>query len=88
MRKKTTDTATLEPGLSYEAALGELEAWVQKMESGTLPLDDLLSAYQRSSALLAFCRSRLEAVEEQVKVLEAGKLRSLGEREDSGRETA
>lgn len=87
MRKKTADTNTLDPGLSYEAALVELEGWVQKMESGALPLDELLNGYQRSSALLDFCRSRLEAVEEQVKVLEAGKLRALGERDDQSEDS-
>lgn len=45
------------------------------MESGRLPLDELLVAYRRGAALLAFCRDRLQAVEEQVKVLEDGQLK-------------
>ena len=32
--------------------------------------------YQRGAALLKFCRSRLQAVEEQVKLLEDGQLKS------------
>jgi exodeoxyribonuclease VII small subunit len=35
----------------------------------------LLSRYQRGDELLAFCRSRLEAVEQQIKVLEGGETR-------------
>ena len=63
------------PPASYEQALGELERLVADMEAGQLPLDRLLGAYQRGGELLAFCRSRLEAVDAQVKVLEEGQLR-------------
>ncbi len=59
---------------SYEAALAELERLVGSMESAQLPLDQLLGAYQRGAQLLGFCRSRLEAVEQQVKKLEDGQL--------------
>lgn len=66
----------VEPSLpaSYEAALAELERLVGSMESAQLPLDQLLGAYQRGAQLLGFCRSRLEAVEQQVKKLEDGQL--------------
>jgi len=60
---------------SYEAALGELEGLVQAMEAGQLPLDGLLDSYRRGAELLAYCRSRLQAVEDQVKVLEDGQLK-------------
>lgn len=60
---------------SYELALAELDALVQAMESGQLPLDQLLDSYRRGAELLQFCRGRLEAVEEQVKVLEDGQLK-------------
>ncbi len=59
----------------YEDALAELDELVQAMESGRLPLDELLVAYRRGAVLLAFCRERLQAVEEQVKVLEDGQLK-------------
>lgn len=57
---------------SYEAALAELDALVQAMEGGQLPLDRLLEGYRRGARLLEFCRERLAAVETQVKVLEEG----------------
>jgi exodeoxyribonuclease VII small subunit len=60
---------------SYEEALGELERLVGAMESGQMPLDRLLESYQRGAELLSFCRARLQAVEEQVKVLEDGQLK-------------
>ena len=59
----------------YESALGELEALVGRMDSAQMPLDELLSAYQRGGELLKFCRERLDAVEEQIKVLDNGMLK-------------
>lgn len=63
------------PDLSYEQALEELERLVAAMEAGQLPLDQLLDSYRRGAALLALCRDRLHAVEQQVKVLESGEMR-------------
>jgi exodeoxyribonuclease VII small subunit len=62
-------------GLRYEDALAELEQLVERMETGALPLDDVLTQYRRGAQLLNFCRARLVQVEEQVKVLEAGELK-------------
>lgn len=59
---------------SYEEALGELDRLVAAMEAGQLPLDRLLESYKRGAELLTFCRTRLEAVEHQVRVLEDGQL--------------
>jgi exodeoxyribonuclease VII small subunit len=66
--------AAKEPA-SYEQALAELDRLVQQMEGGQLPLDQLLDGYRHGTSLLAFCRGRLQAVEEQVKVLEDGQLK-------------
>ena len=66
--------APAEPA-TYEEALGELERLVAAMEGGQMPLDRLLESYKRGADLLSFCRNRLEAVEEQVKVLEDGQLK-------------
>jgi exodeoxyribonuclease VII small subunit len=61
---------------SYEEALAELERLVQAMEGGQLPLDRLIESYRRGAELLGFCRERLEAVEQQVKVVEDGQLKA------------
>ena len=60
---------------NYEAALEELEQLVSQLDAGQLPLDQLLTRYQRGAELLAYCRARLEAVENQIKVLEGGELK-------------
>ena len=61
--------------VSYEDALAELDRLLVAMEGGQLPLDRLLESYQRGAVLLEFCRSKLQAVEQQVKVLEEGQLK-------------
>ena len=61
---------------SYELALEELEGLVQQMESSQLPLDQLLQAYQRGALLLKFCREKLTTIEDQIKVLDEGHLKT------------
>lgn len=60
---------------SYEAAMQELEALTLSMESGQLPLEQLLAGYSRGAELLAYCRAQLDAVEQQIKVLDNGVLK-------------
>lgn len=74
MAKTLTPASSAAPTPSYEDALGELDQLVAAMEAGQLPLDRLLESYKRGAELLTFCRTRLEAVEQQVKVLEDGQL--------------
>ena len=73
-----SDKVTLNQDLpaNYEAALQELDELVSQLESGQLPLDQLMSGYQRGAALLTFCRDKLAAVEQQISVIENGQLKS------------
>jgi len=70
MAKTPTAPPTASAPASYEDALLELERLVASMEAGQMPLESLLEGYKRGADLLTFCRSRLEAVETQVKLLE------------------
>ncbi len=63
------DTAGLPD--TYEAAVAELEAIVQSMEAGSLPLEQSLAAYRRGAVLSAHCRRLLAEVQQQVRILEA-----------------
>ena len=76
MAKAPAKTPAGETPASYEAALAELETLVGKLESGDLPLAQLLTGYQRGAELLAFCRDQLQAVENQIKVLDEGTLKT------------
>jgi exodeoxyribonuclease VII small subunit len=77
MPKATPPRVDAEAALpaTYEAAMDELERLASRIEAGDMPLDDLLGSYQRGAQLLAFCRGKLERVEEQIKVLDAGTLK-------------
>ena len=57
---------------SYADAVQQLEALVARLEAGQLPLEELLGEYQRGAALLAYCRDRLQTVQQQVQVLDEG----------------
>lgn len=61
---------------SYEAAMVELDQLVGQLESGAMPLEQLLAGYQRGAQLLQFCRDKLQAVEDQIKVLDNGVLKA------------
>jgi exodeoxyribonuclease VII small subunit len=67
--------ATFKPPASYEAALQELEELTALIESGQLPLEQLMAGYERGAELLKFCRDKLQAVEAQIKVLDEGTLK-------------
>ena len=63
--------------LSFEAALGKLESIVEAMESGDVPLADLLAKFEEGSKLLKVCETRLKDAElkiEQLKKQKDGKI--------------
>ena len=73
-RSTSAKSATNLPA-SYEAAQRELEQLVARIESGDMALEQLLEGYQRGAALLEFCREKLTAVEDQIKVLDGSVLK-------------
>ena len=62
---------------SFEQALAELEKIVKKMEGGELTLEQALATHKRGLELAKFCQQRLEAAQQQVKVLEGEVLKPL-----------
>jgi exodeoxyribonuclease VII small subunit len=68
--------ATTAKPASFEAALDEMEILLGRLEAGAMPLEQLLTQYQRGAELLKFCRERLDAVETQIKVLDQGALKT------------
>jgi exodeoxyribonuclease VII small subunit len=81
-KSATPSPAASDDGLSFEAALAELDKIVAAMEAGELPLEESLKAYQRGVALVKAAHARLAAAEQQVKVLEEGVLKPLALGED------
>ncbi len=64
---------------SFETAVAELEAIVQEMEAGQLPLDDALARYQRGTTLLRHCQDVLDKAEQTLRTIEAGAPAAAGE---------
>jgi len=70
------------PPASFEAALEELENIVHSMESGQMPLEASLAAYERGVALLKQCQEALTTAEQKIRVLEGTTLRDFSPGED------
>jgi exodeoxyribonuclease VII small subunit len=72
-----TAAATATPDQPFEAALEKLEAIVEEMEAGELPLDTLLQRFEEGTRLAQQCQAKLAEAELKVQQLEknaAGKL--------------
>lgn len=74
---KSSKQAVTAPPESFEAASAELEKIVTDMEAGQMSLEASLSAYQRGAELLQYCQNKLQAAQQQVRILEAGMLKDL-----------
>ena len=64
---------TKESKLSFEASLTQLEATVETMESGDVPLADLLAKFEHGTKLLKVCESRLKDAELKIEQLKKQK---------------
>ncbi len=62
MPKKTQDP-------SFEQLYSELEATIEKLEEGNLPLDDALALYERGTALAKQCSAMLDRAELRIQEL-------------------
>jgi exodeoxyribonuclease VII small subunit len=58
---------------SFETALAQLEAIVDSMEQGEVPLAELLAKYEEGSKLLKVCESRLKDAELKIEKLKKQK---------------
>jgi len=83
----SVDSRAEDSALSFEKALGELEKIVARMEAGELSLEEALATHKRGLELARLCQRKLEAAQQQVKVLEGEVLKPLDReaREDDAR---
>lgn len=54
---------------SFEAALAEIEQIIDEIDSGEMPLDQVVAKFKRCSTMITSCRAQLEEVEQQIKIL-------------------
>src|SRR5919108_4337299 len=55
--------------LNFEKAMGRLEAIVEQMESGKLPLEDLIVRYEEGMSLVKICQERLASAERKIEII-------------------
>ena len=53
----------------FEQSLSELEALVQKLEQGDVPLEDALKTFERGVALTRQCQTALRTAQQKVEIL-------------------
>ncbi len=66
MSNKTKDTE-----LSFEQALDGLTALVGKLESGELPLEESVAAFEQGVKLSRRCESLLDQAEQRLQILDS-----------------
>ena len=69
----------LDPNLTYDDAVRELQEILSALQAGELGIDDLTSKLQRAGLLLDFCQGKLTKTEAEVQAV----LKRLG-LEDAG----
>lgn len=61
--------AKLKTKFNLEESLRELEALVERLEQGELPLEESLRQFERGIALTRACQAALEDAEQKVRIL-------------------
>ena len=56
---------------TFEEKLGELEELISKLESGSVPLEEMVTLHERGMALYDSCAKDLAAFEKRLKAPEA-----------------
>ena len=51
---------------NFEDSLKKLEKLVAEMESGTLPLDEMMKRFEEGRRLVAFCTAELETIRQRI----------------------
>src|SRR6476469_3615714 len=58
-----------EAELNFEGAMDRLEAIVEQMETGKLPLEDLIVRYEEGMNLVKVCQERLTSAEQKIEII-------------------
>lgn len=69
----TISAQTAISDLSFEQALSSLEEIVQKLESGSVPLDQSIELYEKGEALRKHCQQRLDSAQQRIEQIVADK---------------
>ena len=74
----------MDKNIKFEDAMSELEDITRRLESGDLPLEEAIGAYEHAVELIKICNQKLEAAEQRVKILVEAKDGSIGAADFTG----
>jgi exodeoxyribonuclease VII small subunit len=66
MTKVTTEAVEQ---LNFESAMDRLEVIVEEMESGKMPLEELIVRYEEGMKLVKICQERLASAEQRIEII-------------------
>lgn len=65
----TTPAKKSSAELNFEAAMDRLEAIVDQMEDGKMPLEELIVRYEEGMKLVKICQERLTSAEQRIEII-------------------
>jgi exodeoxyribonuclease VII small subunit len=65
----TTKAKPAGADVNFETAMDRLEKIVEQMESGQLPLEDLIVRYEEGMNLVKVCQERLASAEQKIEII-------------------
>ena len=68
-KKDPAPEADTDERVDFERAMNDLEALVDRLEQGELPLEQAVAEFEKGVALTRRCREALDAAEQKVRVL-------------------
>ena len=57
----------------FEECLRKLDAIVREMESGNVPLEDMIAKFEEGSAIASICHRKLDSLKQKIELLQPGR---------------
>ena len=57
----------------FEECLNKLDSIVREMESGNVPLEDMISKFEEGSAIASICHKKLNSLKQKIEMLQPGR---------------
>ena len=59
--------------LRFEECLNRLDQLVREMESGNVPLEDMIAQFEEGSAIASICHKKLNSLKQKIEMLQPGR---------------
>lgn len=57
----------------FEKCLEQLDSLVREMESGNVPLEEMISKFETGSAIAEICHKKLNCLKQKIEMMQSGK---------------